>query len=122
MMDEWRVVLLRDPCAYCGGEAEAVDHIEPRSAGGKNVSENTIAACKPCNSSKGAKSLLHFLLARRHGVVIRNPQRAHAAAVRFAPSMVEWLTGRARYNESSVAAEVRRIVRRAMDGELAEAE
>lgn len=51
-----------DPCAYCGGAAATLDHIVPVSRGGANGWENLTAACKPCNSSKGAESLLLTLL------------------------------------------------------------
>ena len=33
-----------------------VDHVLPRSKGGKNTWENLVAACKPCNQKKGAKT------------------------------------------------------------------
>jgi hypothetical protein len=49
--DEWT-------CGYCGNEAEAVDHIHPRSKGGGNEDENLVACCKPCNSRKKDR-LLH---------------------------------------------------------------
>lgn len=54
-----RGVLVRDgyKCAYCGAFAETWDHIIPRSEGGKSSWENTVAACKWCNSHKGNKFL-----------------------------------------------------------------
>lgn len=59
----WRIIRLfvlnRDKwrCRYCGGAANSVDHIFPRSRGGDNLLENLAAACRRCNSSKGDKSL-----------------------------------------------------------------
>ena len=46
-----RAVFARDNhrCGYCGGHADSIDHVVPRSRGGKNVWENVIAACRPCN-------------------------------------------------------------------------
>src|SRR5687768_6034061 len=40
-------VLRRDGfrCAFCSGKAATIDHIIPRSQGGKNTWKNTIAAC-----------------------------------------------------------------------------
>jgi hypothetical protein len=41
-------------CGYCGameGPFE-IDHIHPRSKGGKNDPENLIVACRPCNRAK----------------------------------------------------------------------
>jgi 5-methylcytosine-specific restriction endonuclease McrA len=48
-------VMARDEgrCGYCGGHATTVDHILPRSRGGKNTWKNTVAACGPCNQRKG---------------------------------------------------------------------
>ncbi|RZU66758.1 HNH endonuclease [Microterricola gilva] len=50
-------VLERDRyiCAYCGGEATEADHVIPKKLGGKDELANLVAACKPCNSSKGAR-------------------------------------------------------------------
>lgn len=49
-----RAVFARDNhrCGYCGGHADSIDHVMPRSRGGKNVWENVIAACRPCNLRK----------------------------------------------------------------------
>jgi 5-methylcytosine-specific restriction endonuclease McrA len=48
-------VLVRDArrCGYCHGTATTVDHIVPRSRGGRNTWLNTIAACDGCNQRKG---------------------------------------------------------------------
>jgi 5-methylcytosine-specific restriction endonuclease McrA len=54
-----RNVLIRDQftCAYCGlrGVPLTIDHIVPRSKGGKSVFENCVACCRPCNTKKGAR-------------------------------------------------------------------
>ena len=49
-------VLKRDGrrCRYCGGEANGIDHIVPRSAGGPHTLENVVACCNACNVRKGA--------------------------------------------------------------------
>lgn len=49
-----RAVFLRDDhtCQYCGGIAESIDHVIPRSRGGEHTWENVVAACKRCNSLK----------------------------------------------------------------------
>jgi hypothetical protein len=51
-------VISRDQgsCGYCGGRASTVDHILPRSRGGKNTWKNTVAACGPCNQRKGDRT------------------------------------------------------------------
>jgi len=49
-----RGVFVRDGhrCQYCGGKAESIDHVHPRSRGGRHVWENVVAACRACNSRK----------------------------------------------------------------------
>lgn len=41
-------------CAYCGSVIRlGVEHVVPRSRGGLDIQENTVQACRRCNSSKG---------------------------------------------------------------------
>jgi len=53
-------VYVRDgfECAYCGttGQRLTIDHIMPKSRGGKSTFENCVASCKPCNNAKGSKT------------------------------------------------------------------
>lgn len=51
-------VLARDQrrCAYCLGRATTVDHVLPRSRGGRNTWLNTVAACEACNGRKGDRT------------------------------------------------------------------
>ncbi|MEV4755655.1 HNH endonuclease [Micromonospora sp. NPDC049559] len=51
-------VLARDQhrCAYCGRFATTVDHVLPRSRGGRNTWRNTVAACYGCNQRKGDRT------------------------------------------------------------------
>ena len=44
-------------CAYCGGKAETIDHVIPRSRGGEHTWENCVASCAPCNHRKADKML-----------------------------------------------------------------
>ncbi|MFF0492881.1 HNH endonuclease [Nocardia sp. NPDC004068] len=44
-------------CAYCGGKAETIDHVIPRSRGGAHSWENCVASCAPCNHRKADKLL-----------------------------------------------------------------
>ena len=46
----------RGRCAYCGGSAGTVDHVLPRSRGGRNTWRNTTAACYGCNQRKGDRT------------------------------------------------------------------
>lgn len=49
-----RGVFARDGhrCQYCGGRAESIDHVHPRSRGGAHSWDNVVAACRRCNASK----------------------------------------------------------------------
>lgn len=55
---ERRILYHRDLfiCAYCGREFPdrklTIDHVIPKSRGGKNTWMNTVSACKKCNSAK----------------------------------------------------------------------
>lgn len=61
---DYRAVIVFDPCVYCGGQAAAVDHIQPVANGGADSWENMAPVCVSCNSSKQSKDLLQFLLYR----------------------------------------------------------
>jgi 5-methylcytosine-specific restriction endonuclease McrA len=53
-------VLKRDghKCRYCGATYKHhVDHVKPRSRGGKDTMSNLVTACANCNLSKGAREL-----------------------------------------------------------------
>lgn len=43
-------------CAYCRAAAETIDHIMPRSRGGRHTWENVVAACARCNHRKGDRT------------------------------------------------------------------
>jgi 5-methylcytosine-specific restriction endonuclease McrA len=51
-------VLARDGhrCGYCAADATTVDHVLPRSRGGRNTWINTIAACGGCNQRKSDRT------------------------------------------------------------------
>lgn len=44
-------------CAYCHATASTVDHVVPRSRGGRDVWANVLPACQPCNRSKADRLL-----------------------------------------------------------------
>lgn len=49
-------ILRRDKncCQYCGNRKRlTLDHVIPRSRGGKHSWNNVVTACEPCNSTKG---------------------------------------------------------------------
>ncbi|ACZ30827.1 HNH endonuclease [Xylanimonas cellulosilytica DSM 15894] len=43
-------------CAYCGGPADTVDHVVPRSRGGDSSWLNLVAACGACNGRKADRT------------------------------------------------------------------
>lgn len=57
-----RAVLVRDryTCQYCGAQPGrqilTIDHVLPRSKGGKTTWQNVVAACKRCNGKKGNRT------------------------------------------------------------------
>ena len=56
-----REVLRRDKhtCQYCGSTKKlTLDHVIPRSKGGKHTWDNVVTACERCNSRKGDSEAL----------------------------------------------------------------
>ncbi|MDG2497718.1 MAG: HNH endonuclease [Aquiluna sp.] len=53
-----RGVLRRDSnrCAYCAQPATTIDHVMPKSRGGKDTWENLVACCLRCNNNKGDRT------------------------------------------------------------------
>ena len=49
----------RFTCQYCGAQGVPLecDHVFPISKGGSNEDDNLVAACVPCNRSKGAMTI-----------------------------------------------------------------
>ncbi len=61
----YEIIVTRDLCSYCGlagQEGMGPDHIVPFHAGGGGEWENLTGACRRCNSSKGDRKLLLWLL------------------------------------------------------------
>ncbi len=53
-----RAVFGRDGhrCQYCGGPAESIDHVLPKSKGGDHTWENVVACCRSCNLRKADRT------------------------------------------------------------------
>jgi 5-methylcytosine-specific restriction endonuclease McrA len=66
-----RNVLIRDGfvCSYCGEHYSkmTIDHIIPKSQGGRSTFENCVACCRNCNAQKGSRtpSQAHMYLRKR---------------------------------------------------------
>lgn len=56
---EWQEIIDQHQgrCAYCGcvPEIPEQDHVKALTKGGRHIASNIVPACKPCNSSKGAR-------------------------------------------------------------------
>ena len=65
-------IFIRDlgTCQYCGKTAESIDHILPKSKGGKNEWSNVVACCKKCNIIKADKFLYETSLTlKKHPLI-----------------------------------------------------
>ncbi|RMF28111.1 MAG: HNH endonuclease [Cyanobacteria bacterium J083] len=73
-----RNILERDrhTCQYCSckGEALTLDHIIPRSRGGKDTWENLVAACVKCNVKKGSRTPKEASM-----VLLNQPRKPHSS-------------------------------------------
>lgn len=63
-----RAVFARDghKCQYCGAEAESIDHVIPKSRGGRHAWDNVVAACRACNFHKRDRLLEEIGMRLRH--------------------------------------------------------
>ncbi|RIJ76672.1 HNH endonuclease [Nakamurella silvestris] len=52
-------ILRRDGriCGYCGAKGDTIDHVIPRSRGGKHSWDNCVACCSRCNTRKADRLL-----------------------------------------------------------------
>ncbi|MBV8579339.1 MAG: HNH endonuclease [Candidatus Eremiobacteraeota bacterium] len=94
-------VLLRDKytCAYCGthsGREMTVDHVIPRSRGGRSVWENLVASCSTCNARKGDRTPDEARMPLRR--VPREPRFIPWVVVRRHTAPDEWVKYLALYS------------------------
>jgi len=90
-----RLVCQRDEwtCVYCGtpvnSDTYSIDHVVPRSRGGRSTFENTVCCCKPCNARKADKLLSEtkMKLRRKPSRPKINPVKAKFARMELNP---EW--------------------------------
>ncbi|GAB2925552.1 HNH endonuclease [Rhodococcus aerolatus] len=80
-------------CAYCGGKAETIDHVVPRSRGGEHSWENCVACCADCNHRKADRLLAEIGWTLRAALV--PPKGRHwrllASATELDPSWLRYL-------------------------------
>lgn len=59
---EYAAILFGDPCSYCGGLCEVIDHVDAVAKGGGTGWDNLTAACNDCNARKHATPLLFWVI------------------------------------------------------------
>jgi 5-methylcytosine-specific restriction endonuclease McrA len=48
-------------CAYCGSETSlTLDHVRPKTRGGRDDIHNLVPACRSCNQAKGSSHWLSW--------------------------------------------------------------
>lgn len=63
--DEKTKIAHATTCCYCGREAKlTLDHMIPQIKGGPHAADNITYACKKCNSSKGPKDMVLWLVSK----------------------------------------------------------
>ena len=63
--DERMKMTIPQACCYCGATEElCLDHLVPKARGGAGLANNLVWACRGCNSSKGGRDLLQWMLGR----------------------------------------------------------
>ncbi len=74
-----RAVFARDGgrCVYCGGAATSIDHVVPRSRGGRHEWGNVVSACRRCNHAKADRAVSDL------GWRLRQPQEPSGTAWRI---------------------------------------
>jgi 5-methylcytosine-specific restriction endonuclease McrA len=77
-------------CQYCGGPAESIDHVVPRSRGGTHDWENVVACCRPCNTAKRDRLLEHTSMRLRRSP--RPPRHSNWVAAHVGRVPNEWET------------------------------
>ena len=59
----WRVYLHKltsNKCIYCGKPSESLDHLHPKSKGGKSITSNCVPCCLSCNGKKSDSEVLSW--------------------------------------------------------------
>ena len=63
--DEKTKIAHATTCCYCGREAKlSLDHLIPQLKGGPDAADNITYACRSCNSSKGPKDMVLWLVSK----------------------------------------------------------
>ena len=82
-------VFLRDKfmCQYCGSNNDLTfDHVVPRSKGGQTTWDNVVAACSPCNLSKGGAMPKEARMFPAHWPKVPSVAQLHSNGRLFPPN------------------------------------
>lgn len=89
-------IYLRDnhTCQYCGrrfhGSELTLDHVLPRSRGGRNTWENLVTACKKCNQAKDARTPEEAGMKLLHRVIPASVHTARGLLRSVGMAIEEW--------------------------------
>jgi 5-methylcytosine-specific restriction endonuclease McrA len=89
-------ILMRDGyrCQYCSARGTAaeltIDHILPRSRGGRTTPENLAASCRACNNRKGDRTPAEARMPLRANPAALMYDLDHAAIRHAAEARPEW--------------------------------
>ena len=64
----------RDVCSWCNNEGGTRDHIVPQAFDGSNHWSNITGACRTCNTKRGHRDILEWLITKTHK---RDPSATH---------------------------------------------
>ena len=61
-------------CIYCGKPSESLDHLHPKSQGGRSITRNCVPCCLSCNGKKSDSEVLGWYRTQ----IFYDPRRAMA--------------------------------------------
>jgi 5-methylcytosine-specific restriction endonuclease McrA len=75
----WLLQISEAACWYCGWpltlDSSTLDHVQPRSRGGRTEEKNVRLACRVCNGIKGDRPLEQITVRPRRGAGVLRARR-----------------------------------------------
>ena len=75
--------LTKYKCIYCGSPSESLDHLHPKSKGGKSVTSNCVPCCLSCNGKKSDSEVLDWY----RNQIFYDPRRSMAIRAWFSDDL-----------------------------------
>ena len=75
--------ITNNKCIYCGKTSESLDHLQPMSKGGKNITSNCVPCCLSCNGKKSDSEVLSWYRRQK----FYDPRRAMAIRAWFSDDL-----------------------------------